>query len=524
MKSLTQSIIHVRRRWGRRNRGVGVARTSVTAFAATALLATTALVAPAPAGAAIVISNVRVEYATPSSFVVTLNSLGAGWRYRIYASTNRPQIYYDVMSRAPYKSSYAPQPRIGIGRIPYTTKPVWYRVQAEKGTARRTSDIFSVGLQPAKPTGVTATSVKGSISITWGGGAASGAQVQHATNSGFTAGVKTYTLTGTGRQLTAIKLRSGTPHWFRVRSRNLSTPSAFTAAIRATPSGRTQDLRVMSYNILTLSSDGGKAPGGTISPWSQRKPVMVRYINSVKPDLIGIQEGASWTGAVRGPRQVDDLLRSLGTSSYGLARTETPPNEPYYFRASSYILYKKATYAPVGAGGHWDIGKMPEGGSRYGAYQVMQHRASGAKVLFISTHLYTPGGATGDKLRQQETQTLISKAKAHAAKNGGVPIIYAGDYNSHELHPLDGPAVAMNSARVADTFWVSPIFANKQYNSANQYYRTPPAFSDNVDHIYASPGVAVRAWSQVLQLKSGKFVGAIPSDHNAVLADLTYGY
>ena len=41
----------------------------------------------------------------------------------------------------------------------------------------------------------------------------------------------------------------------------------------------------------------------------------------------------------------------------------------------------------------------------------------------------------------------------------------------------------MSRAKVADGFEVSQIFANRQYNSANQYYRTPPAFSDNVDHI-----------------------------------------
>ena len=42
-----------------------------------------------------------------------------------------------------------------------------------------------------------------------------------------------------------------------------------------------------------------------------------------------------------------------------------------------------------------------------------------------------------------------------------------------------------------------------------------------VDHIYAEPGVGIRAWSQVLQLADGMFRGVIPSDHNPVLADLT---
>jgi endonuclease/exonuclease/phosphatase family metal-dependent hydrolase len=188
------------------------------------------------------------------------------------------------------------------------------------------------------------------------------------------------------------------------------------------------------------------------------------------------------------------------------------------------VLYKKSTWSPVGNGGHWDIGRLPEGGSRYGVYQVLRHRSSGASVLFVTTHLYTPGGLAGDRLRQQETESLIARSRAFASEQGGLPIVYAGDFNSHELHPLDGPAVAMRRAKAADGFSVSQIFANRQYNSANQYYRTPPASADNIDHIFADPGVGMRAWSQVLQLSAGKFRGVIPSDHNPVLADLTIPY
>lgn len=205
---------------------------------------------------------------------------------------------------------------------------------------------------------------------------------------------------------------------------------------------------------------------------------VARYINRVKPDVIGIQEGASWTGPVRGPRQVDDLLKALG-GAYGLARTETPPSEPFYFRVGNYVLYKRSAYAPVGTGGHWDLGRIPGGGSRYAACQVLQQRSTGARLLFVTPHLYTPGGLAGDRLRQQETETMIANAKSYAASKGGLPIVYAGDFNSHDLHELDGPAVAMNKAKAADSFWVSPKLANQQYNSANQYYRTPLAYADS---------------------------------------------
>ena len=500
----------------------GPVRTAVVSVI-TALIAVTALVAPPQARAGVPISGVRIASATATSFTVTLNSLGSGWTYRVYASTNRPDIYFANMSTAPHISAAASTPRIVLGGLRYTTKPFWYRVQARKGTSRRTSEIYSVGLRPATPTGLTVARVKGAVSLSWGGGAASGAQVQQATNSTFTAGVRTYKIRGTGRQLTPVRLVTGTRYWFRVRSVNVSTSSGFTAAVSAVASGRGQDVRVMSYNILTLASDGTRAPGGVISPWSQRRLAVASYINQVRPDLIGLQEGAAWTGAVRGPRQVDDVVGVLG-GTYGLASTETPPNQPGYFRVGAYVLYKKTAWSPVGPGGHWDIGKLPDGGSRYGVYQVLRHQSSGALLLFVTTHLYTSGGLSGDRLRQQETESLIAQARAYATQQGGLPIVYAGDFNSHEMHTLDGPAVAMNRAKIADGFWVSPNLANQQYNSANQYYRTPPAHADNVDHIFAEPGVGMRGWSQVLQLANGQFSGVIPSDHNPVLTDLTIPY
>ena len=92
---------------------------------------------------------------------------------------------------------------------------------------------------------------------------------------------------------------------------------------------------------------------------------------------------------MRGPRQVDDLLKALG-GAYGLARTEIPPNESHYFRVGNYVLYKRSAYTPVGSGGHWDLGKIPDGRSRYAAYQVLQQRSTGARLLFVTPATSTP--------------------------------------------------------------------------------------------------------------------------------------
>jgi hypothetical protein len=71
---------------------------------------------------------------------------------------------------------------------------------------------------------------------------------------------------------------------------------------------------------------------------------------------------------------------------------------------------------------------------------------------------------------------------------------------------------------------VAQTLVNRAYNSANQYMRSPVTGHWDIDHVYAPAGVAVRRWELALTLSSGRFVGAIPSDHNPVVADVVLPY
>ena len=55
----------------------------------TTLIGAVGLVAPAEVRAAVDITEVRVESVTATSFGVRVNSLGSGWSYRLYASTDK---------------------------------------------------------------------------------------------------------------------------------------------------------------------------------------------------------------------------------------------------------------------------------------------------------------------------------------------------------------------------------------------------------------------------------------------------
>jgi hypothetical protein len=58
----------------------------------------------------------------------------------------------------------------------------------------------------------------------------------------------------------------------------------------------------------------------------------------------------------------------------------------------------------------------------------------------------------------------------------------------------------------------------------NGYYRKPNRSGRVIDHVFGEPGVALQTWHQLLNVKHGKFVGTIPSDHNPVVVGLSFQY
>jgi endonuclease/exonuclease/phosphatase family metal-dependent hydrolase len=257
-----------------------------------------------------------------------------------------------------------------------------------------------------------------------------------------------------------------------------------------------------------------------VAPWSARRPVAAGLIKQAKPDVVAVQEAWPYTQAAVGPRQIDSLVSALG-STYALARTEVPPPQKGYFRIGDYIVYRPSVLTPVGAGGSWNLGD-----NHYAAYQIMQYRSSGARFLFTSVHLLpTLNSATYDTARQNETRSLVRQASAYAAAHH-VPVVYAGDFNSDTSanHAFDGPGSVMAAAKNADARWASQSLSNTQYDTANQYLRTPPAYNQSIDQFYAPPGTAIYSWREILNLSHGRFVGTMASDHNPLYASIVFPY
>lgn len=495
--------------------------------AATAVVAgSLAAAAPATAGTAqpahpyITVPIARVVGATANSLTVSAHARNAT-RYRVWASTKKSAVYYSQIT-----SGHASAPSSGFSRssmtvagLPYTTQPYYFRVLAINGKHSRSSHIYMAGVRPSTPTNVAVSSNHNQSFLTWTANAA-GEVVQEASNYSFTSGVKTFHVRGAESQFTPTDLNRGQTYFLRVRADNYGSASSWSAPVAVQRRGGVQSLRVMTYNILEASMDGRSEGGQRIAPWSQRRSAAVHLIHRANPGVISVQEGASWVGHHQ--RQASNLAHAAG---YKMAHTEITPGHPHWFRTGCYILYKRSVFRAVGSGNHWNLG--PSSYERFAAYQILQNRSSGAKFLFVAPHLRVGHGRSLDQVRENETSVLISRASAFARKHGGLPIVYAGDFNSHKPNAtisFDGPGIAMRAAHVADAIQVARKTTKAAWDSANLYQRKPPKTHVSIDHVYVSPGVGVYKWTQLMNLRHGRFVGVMPSDHNPVVADLAIPY
>ncbi len=491
-------------------------RACAVTLAVTGSLAVAAL---APAHAATVLatpSGVHVSAVTPSSFTVSADTTANALHYRLFYSTTKSDVYVANIAKARY-TALTTSPKLTVSGLPFSTTPYYYRLEAMRTTTWRTwSEVLTVGLKPAMPTAARAMASVTGTYLTWASTGATGFQIAQGTDYTQTAGRHIYTTRDATPQFSPFYLAKGTTYYFRVRAVNTGSASAWSPRVTVKPITQQQGVRVMTYNLLENHFDGTPEGGQIVAPWDQRVIAAATLIKERVPDVVAIQEAADWTSAYMGDRMIDTLRKTLASMGvdYSLARTEIPPGSPGWRRTGNYILYRTATYDAVGPGGNFTLADP-----RTAAYQVLQNRASGARFLAVSPHLISAQGLNYDYVRQSEMTSLVSQATAYAASYG-VPVVYAGDFNSQSLHALDAPAVVAAKNHMADAAEAAQVQSNTQYNSANQYLRTAPAFGDSIDHIYASQGVAFYSIRHALHVSGGKYIGVMPSDHDPVISYL----
>jgi hypothetical protein len=508
----------------------------ITAIAGTAVLgaATTLAVTLAPpagaTGAALSTpTGLRVVAATSTSLTVRVHATPHARSYHLYVSTLKSDLYANNITHASshQRSASATQPEVRVSGLKYTTAPVYYRVAVSSGGQLTLSPSFlTTYLRPKTPTALRSVTSPSGTYLTWRSPSVSGYAIEQATNQSFTQGVRTYRTRGPMTTFTPFGLADGTTYYFRVRGVNTSRMSKPSPTLSTTVDTRESEVRVLAYNSLDASFDGERHPGGVSAPFSKRRPGQLALLKRSNAAVIGIEEGNSCI--VKRPHkpcymQVQSLEAGL-KAKYKLDNTDASSAGVDRYNGY-YILYNPKVVTPVGGGGHWLIG--PEGNlDRFASHQIFRINATGAKFVFIDTHLLATAGSNGDRIRGSETKSLIKQARAYSTRVGIKALIYAGDFNSYrnEWHVNDLTGKAMRAAGIPDGIDVAQTRKDAKYDSVNALYRVAKKGHGSFDHIYAAPGVGVRTWGELLHLHDGRFVGTIPSDHNPVYANVEIPY
>jgi hypothetical protein len=505
-------------------------RAGAVALAGTVVLGSAvALAAPAAAHTSLhQPTKVNVVDTTSSSLTVSLHKQRGARKYRLYVSTVKSDVYVRNLrkSHRHLLMKTMAKPRIAIRRLTYTVNPLYYRVAVKNGHHLRWNRTYKTAyLRPPKPTTLTAVSGSSGTYLTWHSKPVTGSVIEQATDSEFTQGLRTYRINGPNKRFTPFGLTDGTTYYFRVTGVNNRMQSPTSKPTSVTVGSHESPLRVVSYNSLISSSDGVKHPGSTQAPFADRRNGQLWLLNQSNADVIAIQEASSCLQQGTGQgcyRQVDSLADGLAPR-YTLDDTDASADGPNRY-AGNYIFYDSSVVTPVGAGGHWIIGNPSA--SRYAQYQIFRTNATGATFLFVTTHLDASHGASWDRTRGIQTQSMINQSRAYAASAGVTSIIYTGDYNSFpgEFDRVDYPGNDMRNAGFLDGIQVAASRTNAQYNSINGLFRTPPQGRGSADHVFVSPGIGVQSWGELLHLSGGQFVGTIPSDHNPIVSSVLLPY
>lgn len=325
-----------------------------------------------------------------------------------------------------------------------------------------------------------------------------------------------YTIAGYSHQFTPWEVARATKYYYRVRAVNTGAYiSPYSGAASGTPQAAGQNLRVMTYNVMSANVTR-TASGGYLPDWAgARRAAAAQQVRDVNPDVIAVQEAGARIGPYvstipyYGTRQVDSLRSALG-ASYTTADSNDNRSGA---KIDNYIIYRSTTYAP-GAGGRWYVGD-----GMYAAYQVLQNRTTKATFLMVSAHFTNAKAAQAKSMIDQATAFALTKDPG----NGGIPIVYGGDFNafSATFTSDDSPGREIWASYGADARFSSQSRVNTVYNTYNGYLRTAPQGQVAIDRVFGSRGVALRTWGQQLTTRNGVFQGTIPSDHNGVYSDIT---
>ncbi|MFY0407850.1 endonuclease/exonuclease/phosphatase family protein [Solicola sp. PLA-1-18] len=263
-------------------------------------------------------------------------------------------------------------------------------------------------------------------------------------------------------------------------------------------------LKVATYNVQKDS----------LRSWKPRRAKVASLLRTGNADAFAIQEanGPHKGSSLKFPaRDLDNLL-----GPYTIVKTRIDRGTRQLSTTGRYIFYKPARLTPGRSG------EMSLGGKQYAVWSEMTDRATGSRFMMVNAHLVNGNTAARDRVRRAQTRTLV--AKTRTVNTAGLPLVVAGDFNTHRDHASDAPTKVLKQSGFVNSYDVAAKRVKSSYSSNNQLRRKPPRKYLHADYVWVSRGTSVSRWSQAIRLRKGKFVGTIPSDHNPVFASIRLPY
>jgi hypothetical protein len=327
---------------------------------------------------------------------------------------------------------------------------------------------------------------------------------------------------------TLRKLSPGRDYFVQVRAvngkkrGNKSTRVGHTAIVRPGPTSNALRLRVMTYNVCSDVCDTSVT---TRYPWSSaRQAPAIERMTSAKADIIATQEAGKLS--VVPPGYTQAMYKSakrlfFKTSRFDLAAATTPaPVRPPDDKSDC-----SPTYAWGQPTGYIFLGRHSSG-CRYAVWAELVDKATGKHILAVDVHTVSGESKAVTEHRRQEVITLLAAVKQTNTKR--LPVIYAGDWNSHKNSANDVVRPVMKAKKLYDAYDVARSLTNQHVNSYNSFRVAPRIgykWGDHIDKVWVDPWTTrVDAWYNAALIGAdGLMVKPIPSDHSPVVVDLRIG-
>ncbi len=270
---------------------------------------------------------------------------------------------------------------------------------------------------------------------------------------------------------------------------------------RGTPSGDSQAVRIMTWNIRYNNPDDG------VFAWPRRRDQLLSFVLSENPDVFCIQEGLHDQVAF-----LKDGLR--GFTVCGVGRDDGKEKGEYsaiYFNTRRFSADTGGTFwlspTPSVPGKAWDAA-LP----RIVTWVRLVDAPAGNTLFVFNTHFDHQGVAA------RENSALLLRAKVRDIA-GVSPVVVAGDFNSTDT---DSPYCILTSSEGP-----GPCLADAMRRSLSPHSGPSATFTgfelkdpdpgERIDYLFVSESVRVLHHATLLARGKAGFL----SDHLPVMIDIS---